>query len=70
VRAATLDELQELLERPWSPDEPTRDGRRGDPRVEDARRQKRAGGKVHGQGRGHNGRRDGPRGRGGGRKRR
>lgn len=30
VRAATLDELQELLDRPWSPDEPSRRRQRED----------------------------------------
>ena len=64
VRAATLDELQEILERPWTPDEiareergregrgPGRGGRagRGDARREGARRGSgRAGGRSEGR---------------------
>ncbi len=37
VRAATLDELQDLLDRPWSPEEPSRRQQRDD----DARRKRR-----------------------------
>jgi hypothetical protein len=38
VRAATLDELQEMLDRPWSPDEMTRDEQPSDLTPRDERR--------------------------------
>ena len=66
VRGATLAEVQELLDRPWYPEEggrDRRDGKRTDPRVEEARRQKKGGARVHGGGRGHEGRREGPKGK-------
>jgi hypothetical protein len=56
VRAATLDELQELLERPWTPDEVAREERRG------GERGGRRGGRDGREGRGG---RDGRGGRGG-----
>jgi len=75
ARGATLRELQEVLERPWSDDELRRgrsggggDRRGGGGRVEDAKRQSRAGGRVHGGGRGHEARREGGGGKGKGKK--
>ena len=58
VRAATLDELQELLDRPWTPTEveaTKRDGRRGVKRGNRDRRP--GGGRPRGAGKGRRGRR-------------
>ncbi|MDQ2890701.1 MAG: DEAD/DEAH box helicase [Gemmatimonadota bacterium] len=59
VRADTLDELQELLDRPWSPDEIADETRRDDRKPQHDRRPLR-GKHPHG-----GGKRNGPRGRGG-----
>jgi len=63
VRAASLDELQELLDRPWSPDEVTAEGARRDrQRARDRRRDHGSGERRHG-GRGDRGGRSQRRGR-------
>jgi len=52
VRAASLDELQELLDRPWSPEEVTTEGARRDRQRERARRRDRGSGERRHGGRG------------------
>jgi len=71
ARGASLAEVQEAMDRPWSDDELRRGGgasgggrRGGKAQVDEVRRTQRAGNRVHGSGRGHDARRDGGRGKG------
>jgi ATP-dependent helicase HrpA len=62
ARGATLAELQAALDAPFTEEE-SRDSRGGRDPVREAMRQQRQGRRVHGGGRGHEGRRDAGRGR-------